>query len=76
VIELLQRALRFERDESPQAKLGTLEGFLAPLPGVPSDVVPLLASLQRAQPELTRQLALGVPRLATKGVAAPEVERA
>jgi TOMM system kinase/cyclase fusion protein len=45
IIDLLQRALQFQRDESPAAKLGKLEAALAhdhvPLP----DVVPLFAAL-------------------------------
>jgi NAD(P)-dependent dehydrogenase (short-subunit alcohol dehydrogenase family) len=45
VIELFQRMLRFARDESPQEKLGKLEGFLAPYPVVLSEIVPLLAPL-------------------------------
>jgi TOMM system kinase/cyclase fusion protein len=45
VIELWQRVLEFERDESPQDRLRKLEGFLARYPVVVPDVVPFLASL-------------------------------
>ncbi len=45
VIELWQRTLGFERDESPEDRLRKLEWFLAPHPVVLPDVVPFLASL-------------------------------
>jgi class 3 adenylate cyclase len=46
MIDLLERvALRFEREESPQQKLGKLEGFLVQY-GLPlAETVPLLAAL-------------------------------
>jgi TOMM system kinase/cyclase fusion protein len=50
IIDLLQRVLQFQRDESPAAKLGKLEAVLAddhvPLP----DVVPLFAALLSLPP--------------------------
>jgi class 3 adenylate cyclase len=45
VIDLMQRALQFQRDDSLEAKLGKLEGALAPCDVSLPDVVPLFASL-------------------------------
>ena len=46
LIDLLERVvLRFEREESPQQKVGKLEGFLVQY-GLPlAEAVPLLAAL-------------------------------
>ncbi len=45
VIDLLQRALQFERDDPPEAKLQKLEEALAPYPISRPETVPLLAAL-------------------------------
>ncbi len=45
VIEHLQRLLQFHRDDSPHAKLGKLERYLASYQFPQADTVPLLAAL-------------------------------
>jgi TOMM system kinase/cyclase fusion protein len=45
LIDLMQRALRFERNEAPEAKLGKLEEGLAPYPVSLAEVLPLFTSL-------------------------------
>jgi predicted ATPase len=45
MIDLYRRALQFRREDSPDEKLGKLEGALAPISVSLPEVVPLLASL-------------------------------
>jgi hypothetical protein len=45
LIERLERAAGFERDDQPEAKLGKLETLLAPGDGEFDPAVPLIAAL-------------------------------